>query len=113
MPSPRHVQLLVVHADPLAELASGEQDTRLSLAQILVGWKPSTPKSTWRPICYPILRATRSPQCWMTRSCWSLAVPPLPEMDPWTRSVARTVLNRATCQVAVIPHQHPRSATAD
>jgi hypothetical protein len=31
----------------------------------------------------------------------------------WIRSVSRAALNRATSPVAVIPHQHPRPATAD
>jgi nucleotide-binding universal stress UspA family protein len=35
------------------------------------------------------------------------------EWTRWIRSVARAVIDRATCPVAVIPQQHPRSATAD
>ena len=35
------------------------------------------------------------------------------EWARWIRSVARTVLDRATCPVAVIPQQYPRSAMAD
>jgi hypothetical protein len=64
----RHVPLLVVHAAPLAELASGDQDTRLNL-------------SAWRPFCYPVVRSTRSPRCRMTCSCWSLGALPRPRMD--------------------------------
>jgi hypothetical protein len=33
----------VVHSAPLAELASGEQDTRLNVAQILAGQKADHP----------------------------------------------------------------------
>lgn len=36
----------------------------------------------------------------------------LREFTRWIRSVARAVLDRATCPVAVIPQQHPGSATA-
>lgn len=39
----RQVLLLVVHAALLAQLASGEQDSRLNLAQILAGWKADYP----------------------------------------------------------------------
>jgi Universal stress protein family len=35
------------------------------------------------------------------------------EWARWIRSVARAVLDRATCPVAVVPQQHPRSAMAD
>jgi hypothetical protein len=35
----RQVGILVVHSAPLSELESGEQDTRLNLAEILAGWK--------------------------------------------------------------------------
>jgi hypothetical protein len=43
----RQVPLLVVHAAPLAELASGEQDTRLNVARSLPAGRPTTPTSTW------------------------------------------------------------------
>jgi hypothetical protein len=46
MPSVRQAfarSLLVVHAAPLAELASGEHDTRRNLAEILAGWKADYP----------------------------------------------------------------------
>jgi hypothetical protein len=42
----RQVPLLVLHAAPLAELASGEQDPRLNLAEILAGSKATTSIST-------------------------------------------------------------------
>ena len=35
------------------------------------------------------------------------------EWTRWIRSVARAVLDRATCPVAVTPQQHPRLPTAD
>jgi nucleotide-binding universal stress UspA family protein len=35
------------------------------------------------------------------------------EWARWIRSVARAVLDRATCPVAVIPQQYPCSAMAD
>ena len=35
--------MLVLHSAPLAELASGEQDPRLNLAEILAGWKADYP----------------------------------------------------------------------
>jgi hypothetical protein len=37
------VPVLVVHSAPLAELASGEQNTRLNMAEILAGWKADYP----------------------------------------------------------------------
>jgi hypothetical protein len=71
----RHVPLLVVHAAPLAELASGDQDTRLNLAEIHAGWKADYPDISVETFCYPVVRSTRSPRCRMTCSCWSLGVP--------------------------------------
>jgi hypothetical protein len=35
--------VVVVHSGPLAELASGEQNTRLNLAEILASWKTDNP----------------------------------------------------------------------
>jgi nucleotide-binding universal stress UspA family protein len=39
----RQAPVLVVHSAPLSELAMGEQDTRLNLAEILAGWKADYP----------------------------------------------------------------------
>jgi hypothetical protein len=75
--------------------------------------RPTTPISAWRSFCYPVVRSTRSPRCRMTCSCWSLGPYPGREWTRWIRSVARAALDRATSPVTVIPHQHPRSATAD
>jgi nucleotide-binding universal stress UspA family protein len=110
----RHVPVLVVHAAPLAELASGEQDTRLNLAEILAGWKADYPD-----IEVDTLLLAGSPRntIAIVSPDVQLVVVGAPyrgrEWTRWIRSVARTVLDRATCPVAVIPQQHSRSATAD
>jgi nucleotide-binding universal stress UspA family protein len=39
----RQVPVVVVHSAPLSELAMGEQNTRLNLAEILAGWKADYP----------------------------------------------------------------------
>jgi nucleotide-binding universal stress UspA family protein len=110
----RRVPVLVVHSPPLAELASGEQNTRLNLAEILAGWKTDNPDI----VVYTLLLAG-SPRD--TVDSVSAEVQLLVVGSPyrgrewarWIRSVARAVLDRATCPVAVVPQQHPRSAMAD
>jgi nucleotide-binding universal stress UspA family protein len=106
--------VLVVHSAPLAELVPDEQDTRLNLAEILAGWKAD----------YPDIEVETMLLAGAPRD----AVPPVSadvqllvvgtpyrgrEWTRWIRSVARAVLDRATCPVAVIPQQRRRSPTAD
>ena len=112
--SPRQVPVLVVHSAPLDELGSGEQDTRLNLAEILAGWKADYPN-----IEVDTLLLAGSPREAVASASADaqLLVVGGPyrgrEWTRWIRSVARAVLDRATCPVAVVPQQHPRSATAD
>jgi len=112
--SPRQVPVLVVHSAPLDELGSGEQDTRLNLAEILAGWKADYPN-----IEVDTLLLAGSPREAVASASADaqLLVVGGPyrgrEWTRWIRSVARAVLDQATCPVAVIPQQHPRSATAD
>ena len=110
----RQVPVVVVHSAPLSELAKGEQNTRLNLAEILAGWKADYPDievETFLLAGPP--RDTVAP----TSADAQLLIVGAPycgrEFTRWIRSVARAVLDRATCPVAVIPQQHPRSATAD
>jgi nucleotide-binding universal stress UspA family protein len=110
----RHVPLLVVHAAPLAELASGDQDTRLNLAEIYAGWKADYPDISVEIFLLPGRPLDTVPS---VSDDVQLPVVGGPyrgrEWTRWTRSVARAALDRATSPVAVIPHQHPRSANAD
>ena len=106
--------MLVVHSAPLAELVPGEQNTRRNLAEILSGWKTDNPD-----IDVDTMLLAGSPRD--TVDSVSAEVQLLVVGSPyrgrewarWIRSVARAVLDRATCPVAVIPQQHPRSAMAD
>jgi nucleotide-binding universal stress UspA family protein len=110
----RRAPVLVVHSAPLADLASGEQDSRLNLAEILAGWKADYPD-----IDVDTLLLAGSPRDTVpsVSADAQLLVVGGPyrgrEWTRWIRSVARAVLDRATCPVAVVPQQHPRSATAD
>lgn len=110
----RQVPVLVVHSAPLAALASGDQDTRLNLAEILAGWKADYPD-----VEVDALLLAGSPRDTVpsVSADVQLLVVGGPyrgrEWTRWIRSVARAVLDRATCPVVVIPQQHPRSATAD
>ena len=110
----RQVPVLVVHSAPLAELASGDQNTRLNVAEILAGWKADYPD-----INVGTLLLTGSPRDTVASvsADAQLLVVGSPyrgrEWARWVRSVARAVLDRASCPVAVIPQQYPRSATAD
>jgi len=110
----RQAPVLVVHSAPLSELAMGEQNTRLNLAEILASWKadyPDTDVETFL-LAGPPRDAVAS-----VSADAQLLVVGVPyrgrEFTRWIRSVARAVLDRATCPVAVIPQQHPHSATAD
>ena len=106
-------QVPLVHAAPLAELASGEHDTRLNLAEILAGWKADDPD-----IAVETFLLAGPPRTVPSVSAdVQLLVVGGPyrgrEWTRWIRSVARAALDLATCPVAVIPQQHPQSATAD
>jgi nucleotide-binding universal stress UspA family protein len=112
--SMRRVPILVVHSAPLAELSSGEQDTRLNVAEILAGWKADYPD-----IAVDTLLLAGSPRD--TVAAVSADVQLLVVGTPhrgreWSRrirSVARGVLDQAGCPVAVVPQRRPRAATAD
>jgi nucleotide-binding universal stress UspA family protein len=110
----RQVPVLVVHSAPLTELASGEQDLRLNLAQILAGWKTDNPDIDVDTL---LLAGAPRDTVPLASADVQLLVVGSPyrgrEWARWIRSVARAVLDRATCPVAGIPQQHPHSATAD
>lgn len=110
----RQVPVLVVHAAPLAEVTSGEQDTRLNLAEILAGWKGDYPDIEVDTL---LLAGSPRDTVAIVSPGVQLLVVGAPfrgrEWTRWIRSVARAVLDRATCPVAVIPQQRPRSPTAD
>jgi nucleotide-binding universal stress UspA family protein len=110
----RQVPVLVVHSAPLAELSSGEQDTRLNLAEILAGWKTDYPDVDVDTL---LLAGAPRNTVHLVSADVQLMVVGSPyrgrEWTRWIRSVARAVLDRATCPVAVIPQRYPRSATAD
>jgi nucleotide-binding universal stress UspA family protein len=110
----RQVAVLVVHSAPLAELSASEQDTRLNLAEILAGWKADYPDIDVDTL---LLAGAPRDTVPLASTDVQLLVVGSPyrgrEWARWIRSVARAVLDRATCPVAVIPQQHPRSATAD
>ena len=105
---------MVVHSAPLAELADGEQDTGLNLAEILAGWKADYPDIE---VDTQMLAGAPRDTVASASADAHLLVVGSPyrgrEWTRWIRSVARAVIDRATCPVAVIPQQHPRSATAD
>jgi nucleotide-binding universal stress UspA family protein len=108
------VPVLVVHSAPLAELSSAEQDTRLNLAEILAGWKADNPDIDVDTLLLP--GAPRDTVDSVSADVQLLVVgTPYRgrEWARWIRSVARAMLDRATCPVAVIPQRHPRSAMAD
>jgi nucleotide-binding universal stress UspA family protein len=110
----RHAPVLVVHSAPLSELAMGEQDTRLNLAEILAGWKADYPDIDVETF---LLAGPPRDTVASVSADAELLVVGVPyrgrEFTRWIRSVARAVLDRATCPVAVIPQQHPRSTTTD
>jgi nucleotide-binding universal stress UspA family protein len=110
----RQVPVLVVHSAPLDELAFGEQDTRLNLAEILAGWKADYPDIEVNTL---LLAGSPRDTVASASADAQLLVVGGPyrgrEWTRWIRSVARAVLDQATCPVAVIPQQHSRSVTAD
>jgi nucleotide-binding universal stress UspA family protein len=110
----RQVGILVVHSAPLSELESGEQDTRLNLAEILAGWKGDNPDLEVETM---LLTGPPRDAVVSAAAHAQLLVVGTPyrgrEWARWIRSVARAVLERASCPVAIIPQQYPRLATAD
>lgn len=112
--SMRRVPILVVHSAPLAELSSGKQDARLNLAEILAGWKADYPDIE---VATLLLAGSPRDTVASVSAGVQLLVVGTPrrgrEWSRWIRSVARAVLDRATCPVVVVPQWRPRSATAD
>lgn len=110
----RQVAILVVHSAPLSEMESGEQDTTLNLAEILAGWRGNNPD-----VDVQTLLLTGPPRDVVVSVAAEaqLLVVGTPyrrrEWARWIRSVARAVLERASCLVAIIPQQYARLATAD
>jgi nucleotide-binding universal stress UspA family protein len=110
----RQAPVLVVHSAPLAELTDRQQATRLNVAEILASWKADYPDVDVDtlllagPPRYTVAAASADAQ---------LLVVGVPyrgrEWTRWIRSVARAVLNRARCPVAVIPQQHAGLAMPD
>jgi nucleotide-binding universal stress UspA family protein len=110
----RQVPVVVVHSAPRSALAMGAQDTRLNLAEILAGWKADFPDIDVETF---LLAGPPRDTVALTSADAQLLVVGVSyrgrEFTRWIRSVARAVLDRATCPVAVIPQRHPRSAIAD
>jgi nucleotide-binding universal stress UspA family protein len=103
----RQAPVLVLHSAPRADLPDREQATRLNVAEILASWKadyPDVDVDTLLLAGPP--RDTVAPASADTQ----LLVVGVPYRGRvwtrWIRSVARAVLNRASCPVAVIPQQH-------
>jgi nucleotide-binding universal stress UspA family protein len=117
-PSPRRslrqAPVLVVHSAPLAELTDREQATRLNVAEILASWKADYPDVDVDTL---LLAGPPRDTVAAASADTQLLVVGVPfrgrEWTRWVRSVARAVLDRATCPVAVIPQQRPRLDTAD
>jgi nucleotide-binding universal stress UspA family protein len=110
----RQAPVLVLHSAPLADLPDREQATRLNLAEILASWKadyPDVDVDTLLLAGPP--RDTVAPASADTQ----LLVVGVPyrgrEWTRWIRSVARAVLNQASCPVAVIPQHHAGLAMPD
>ena len=110
----REAPVLVVHSAPLAELATGEQDTRLNLAEILAGWKTDYPDINVDTL---LLSGPPRDTVATVSAVAQLLVVGVPyrgrEWTRWIRSVARSVLEQSACPVAVIPQQHPGLGIAD
>jgi nucleotide-binding universal stress UspA family protein len=106
--------MLVVHSAPLAELASGEPDIQLNLAEILASWKADYPDID---VETSLLAGAPRDTVAAVSADAQLLVVGVPyrgrEWTRWIRSVARAVLVRSVCPVAVIPQQHPGLAIPD
>jgi nucleotide-binding universal stress UspA family protein len=101
------VSLVVVHSAPLSELVIAEQDTKLNLAEILAGWKADYPDTVVET--FLLAGPPRETVALASAGAQLLVVGgPFRGQDwtRWIRSVARAVLERATCPVAVVPQQH-------
>lgn len=109
----RQAPVLVVHSAPLSELANDEQGTKLNMAEILASWKADYPDIDVEtfllagPPRDTVASASADAQLLVVGGPYRGR-----EFTRWIRSVARAILDRATCPVAVIPQQHPGSATA-
>jgi nucleotide-binding universal stress UspA family protein len=110
----RQAPVLVVHSAPLAQLADDEQDTMLNVAEILASWKADYPDVDVNTL---LLAGPPRETVAAASTDAQLLVVGVPyrgrEWTRWIRSVARSVLDRASCPVAVIPQRHFWLAMAD
>jgi nucleotide-binding universal stress UspA family protein len=106
--------MLVVHSAPLGELASGEPDIQVNVAEILAGWKTDYPDIDVDTL---LLAGPPRDTVATVSAEAQLLVVGVPyrgrEWTRWIRSVARAVLGTSACPVAVIPQNHPGVAIAD
>jgi nucleotide-binding universal stress UspA family protein len=103
----RRAPMLVVHAAPLAELASSEPDIQLNVAEILASWKADYPDIDGDTV---LLAGPPRDTVATVSTDAQLLVVRVPyrgrEWTRWIRSVARAVLARSDCPVAIIPQHH-------
>jgi nucleotide-binding universal stress UspA family protein len=110
----RQAPMLVVHSAPLAELASGEPDIQLNVAEILASWK-----TDYHDVDVDTALLAGPPRDTVptVSSDAQLLVVGVPyrgrEWTRWVRSVARAVLARSDCPVAIIPQHHAGVAEPD
>jgi nucleotide-binding universal stress UspA family protein len=103
----REAPVLVVHSAPLAE-TSGQQDTRLNLAEILAGWKADYPDINVDSLLLSGPPRDTVPTVSADAQLLVVGVPYRGrEWTRWIRSVARAVLEQSACPVAIIPQEHP------
>jgi nucleotide-binding universal stress UspA family protein len=102
--------LLALHVAPLNELPTDRAGEERSIEEILSGWKqdhPDTPVST--------KLVPGDPQDVIVDASYQAAVlivgrPHTGRFGSWTRSVARSVMNRSICPLVVVP---PRSSDVE
>jgi nucleotide-binding universal stress UspA family protein len=110
----RQAPVLVVHSAPLAQLADEEEDTMLNVAEILASWKADYPDVEVNTLLLAGPPRETVPAASADAQLLVVGVPYRGrEWTRWIRSVARAVLDRSRCPVAVIPQRHFWLAMAD
>jgi nucleotide-binding universal stress UspA family protein len=117
----RQVDLIVLHARPLDELPITAEEYVVTLAEILAGWKADRPEINVRTV---VLSGEADEVIVDASADAGLLIVGRPHeqhLGGWARSVARGVLRRARCPLAIVPPsplpsghgRHPARATVD
>lgn len=104
----RQVPLLVLHATPDSTSPSRQDELEVDLAEILAGWKSDRPEVVVQTVVLAGEAEDRILQASRHAALVIVGRPHLAAVGGWLRSVARAVLDRSGCPLAVVTSPRTR-----